>query len=335
MRIRTTELVIIIAALVVALQAAADAGGGTPLNRLVHAVTECDATLDGSNVSVWRCLGGYDTPSQQRPTFDPLIIWDVYRPTGRKSDFMGGFPAHPHQGFLEVRYILRGCLEHQDSCGNRAIVTPGSLSVLFAGRGVVHEERTTNFTSSVSSEVAAICNREGSFEGFQIWINVRSTWKKSKPWYQLWNSSSIPTADVGQGSAVTVLSGDAFGVKGPLQPDAARGLLMLDVTLRAASGWRELPVIPTSQHVVLYMLDGTVQVGDEDEEPVEREQLVVLGRGHTVRLRSVRPHSRLLLVSAPRTREAVVMSGGFVQSTKEELRVAVEDLRRGGWADRC
>lgn len=51
-----------------------------------------------------------------------------------------GFGRHPHDNMEIITIPLEGALEHQDSMGNKAVITAGEVQVMTAGTGIQHSE---------------------------------------------------------------------------------------------------------------------------------------------------------------------------------------------------
>jgi len=67
-----------------------------------------------------------------------------------------GFGTHPHENMEIVSIPLTGSLRHQDSMGNKHIISAGEVQLLSAGSGLTHSE----YNSSAQEDVNFL----------QIWV---------------------------------------------------------------------------------------------------------------------------------------------------------------------
>jgi quercetin 2,3-dioxygenase len=317
--------------------------------RYVHAMTPCDETYDGDRVRVFRCLGGQNEKNsgEKRMTLDPFLIFDAYR-NHQTSQFEKGFPAHPHRGFLELRYIVEGALSHNDSCGNRGVTTSGGIQALFTGRGIVHEELPIVLPGTKG--IDEVCGVVGSdrtgdcgssvFRGFQIWVNVPNSVRGNAPAYRTFRRELFPQYPLAHEAGSATL----FAGRWPGSPKAvsngpidellpwSTGLLFVEIELK----WRDNQWVvidtPKPQHVLLYVLEGSIVVGDSDEEPVVADVFAFLGPGDVLRVScgdKSTASCKFILLTAPRVKEPVIISGGFVAGNEDEIKQAIKGLQDG------
>ncbi len=266
-------------------------------------------TTDGAGVDLVRVIG---QPALM--DLDPFLLLDVFR-SDDPSDYIAGFPPHPHRGFETVTYLLNGKMRHQDNAGHEGVIEAGGIQWMTAGRGIIHSEMPEQ--------------ENGLLEGFQLWINLPAAHKMGAPAYQEFASAHIPVEER-SGSQIRVIAGTtSLGTAGPVSQPLTEPLYF-DVSLPASAVFSER--IQPGHTAFLYGTDGASHVGGDDGNSltaVRRDQLVVLGQGDEVLIRAGNTPSRFLLVAGKPLKEPIARGGPFVMNTQEELDQAINDFRSG------
>src|SRR3954465_12026030 len=153
--------------------------------RPVKQISQAKPTLEGAGVKLKRGFGFGDTDA-----FDPFLLFDDFR-NDRPSDYMAGFPWHPHRGIETITYVLAGTVEHGDSLGNRGNLGAGDVQWMTAGSGIMHQEMPKGDAS-------------GRVARFQLWANLPASLKMTAPRYQDIAANDIPEVIDDDGTRVRV-----------------------------------------------------------------------------------------------------------------------------------
>ena len=95
-------------------------------------------------------------PNRGRTTIGAWCFLDHYGPDPQKGSAGMQVAPHPHTGLQTVSWLFSGNIEHRDSTGVTALVSPGSVNLMTAGRGIQHSEVSTQDSASL--------------HGVQLWI---------------------------------------------------------------------------------------------------------------------------------------------------------------------
>ena len=266
--------------------------------RQVFKVTKGMPASDGDGVRLTRILG---TPDAQM--FDPFLMLDHFD-TAEASDYVGGFPDHPHRGFETVTYMLEGKMRHEDNTGRKGVIETGGVQWMRAGRGIVHSEMPEQ--------------TQGRMRGFQLWVNLPGRLKMSEPGYQEFGAAEIPVETREGGVTVKTIAGG----KGPVQGGAVDALY-LDVAAPAGSRFTEPAPSGMSAMVVIY--EGAVRIAGSTVEAIGA---AFLGDGDEIVVEAEKD-ARFLVIAGRPIGEPVAWAGPFVMNSREEVMQAYEDFRSG------
>jgi len=291
-----------------------------PVKRLVKS----KPTIEGAGVRLRRAFGFGNTSD-----FDPFLLLDDFR-NDVPEDYLAGFPWHPHRGIETITYVLSGTVEHGDSLGNRGAISAGDVQWMTAGSGIIHQEMPKGDSA-------------GRMHGFQLWGNLPSSLKMTKPRYQEIKAAEIPEVKDDDETHVRVVCGTFWGMRGPVE-GVASDPMYLDVSV-PPNCKKALP-IETVRHAFAYVFAGsgkfcnasgplsvpTEGVGWADVTPpseAENRSLILFDRGDEVTVQAGEEGMRFLLVSGKPLEEPVAWYGPIVMNTQEELREAFRELETG------
>jgi quercetin 2,3-dioxygenase len=270
-----------------------------PVERLIVG----RATSDGAGVKLTRVL----TQDLQR-RLDPFLMLDAFG-SDAASDYIGGFPDHPHRGFETVTYMLAGKMRHRDSAGHEGLLADGGVQWMTAGRGVIHSELPEQ--------------SEGRMEGFQLWLNLPAKDKMAPPWYRDIQSAEVPEWR-GPGVTARVIAGQSHGVQGAVQREHTEPLY-LDLHLAPGAAFEQ--PLPATHNAFIYVCRGALDIG---AMPVPTQRMAILGNaGEVVRVVAGAEGARAILVAGRPLKEPIVQHGPFVMNSQQEIFQAVEDFRAG------
>jgi quercetin 2,3-dioxygenase len=293
--------------------------------RPVKRVVQSKPTLEGAGVHLRRAFG-FGTTGE----FDPFLLFDDFR-NEKPEDYLAGFPWHPHRGIETITYVLAGTVDHGDSLGNRGSLGAGDVQWMTAGSGILHQEMPKG-------------DPTGRMHGFQLWANLPSSLKMTKPRYQDVIAADIPEITDDDGTRVRVVCGDFWGKRGPVDGVAADPRY-LDIFVPPVV--RKRLQVETARNAFAYVFDGsgtfrdasdprgvlTEQVGDAAatgaREPIGNRSLVVFDRGDEVVVQAGDQGIRFLLVSGQPIEEPVAWYGPIVMNTRQEIQQAISDLQDG------
>jgi redox-sensitive bicupin YhaK (pirin superfamily) len=295
--------------------------------RPVKRIVQSQPTMEGAGVKLRRAFGFGDTAET-----DPFLLLDDFR-NDRPSDYMAGFPWHPHRGIETITYILEGTVEHRDSIGSHGTLGKGDVQWMTAGRGIMHQEMPKG-------------DAQGRMHGFQLWANLPSSLKMTDPRYQDIKAGAVPEVTDDDGTRVRIVCGDFWGQKGPVEGVAADPRY-LDVFV--PPGRRKTLKVEVERHAFAYVFEGSGTFRDsskpfgvllekevDGKEIVVRDQvgdrsLVLFDSGDEITVQAGDKGVRFLLVSGKPIQEPVAWHGPIVMNTQDELRQAMTELRNGSF----
>ena len=254
------------------------------------------------------------------------------------SDYIPGFPSHPHRGFETITATTVGLIDHADSAGNAGRYGDGDLQWMTAGKGIVHSEMFP---------LVHAAPRENPLRLFQIWLNLPSKDKMVEPSFAMFWSETVPEWTSGDGRAsVTAWAGDYFlggGEQNRPPPDSWAADPDNDVAVLhmkvQPGGQLEIPRSNRDGvNRALYLIEGQSNGVLVDGKAMNERVCITLDASKSVSINLPQStgsgRTEFLLLQGRPIGEPVAQHGPFVMNTQQEIHEAFLDYQRtrfGGW----
>jgi hypothetical protein len=236
---------------------------------------------------------------------DPFIILidDIL---DKKDDIPVGGP-HAHAGFETVTLVIEGQLGEGSH-----LMRAGDFEMMTAGSGIVHTETIADPTK---------------LRLLQLWLNLPKKDRWTQPRIQKMKAEHVPITMI-PGGRVSVYSGTFAGVTSPVQNYTP--FILSQIQLDRGASLRE--IIPGSYTAFIYVLKGSVSVGDENEV-VNQDQVGWFKHSDEafdeLQLSALAEGTELVLYAAKPQKHEIVSHGPFIADSMDEIEDLYAKYRRG------
>ena len=234
-------------------------------------------------------------PLKERSLVGAWCFADHYGPD--QVAVSGGMDVapHPHTGLQTVSWLFEGEIEHRDSVGSHAMVRPGELNLMTAGRGISHSEVSTPSTDLL--------------HGVQLWLALPESVRDMAPLFEHVVPEEAWDGDV----RCRVFIGSWLGLSSPAMVHSP--LLGAELIIEAAAAVN-LPLTAGYEHGVL-VDTGEVAVNGTT---VARAAMAYLPPGtRTLALATGAAPARVVLLGGEPFPEEIIMWWNFIGRTHDEV----------------
>ena len=206
--------------------------------------------------------------------------------------------SHPHTGLQTASWVFAGTIEHRDSGGVHAVIKPGELNLMTAGRGIAHSEHSQP--------------SDGVLQGVQLWIALPEHARFAEPGF----AHHVPTPVLGDGFTARVFLGSLLGSTSPVVTYTPLLGAQLDVD---AGGTLALPLDAGYEHGLLVDRGAVTVTVDGATVEAHVGQLVVVPSGPTSASLHTEGGARLVLLGGAPFTEPIIMWWNLIARTHDEV----------------
>jgi len=257
--------------------------------------------------------GGFEVgralPQVARRMVGPFVFFDHFGP----ASFQPGFPQsidvrpHPHIGLSTVSYLFEGEITHRDSLATRAVIWPGEVNWMTAGRGITHSER-----------FETLRERGGPMHGIQAWVALPTAQEDIEPSFAHHGPDDLPTFEF-PGLWARLIAGKAFGAEAKVKTHSP----MFYVHWKLGPG-AKAQIQAEYPERAAFIAAGSVEI---DGRTISAGQMAVFKQGEPILVTGIEPAEVMLLGGEPIGPR--FLEWNFVSSSREKIEQAKADWRAG------
>ena len=181
-----------------------------------------------------------------------------------------GFPTHPHENMEIVSIPLSGSLRHQDSMGNKHVITAGEVQVMSAGTGLTHSE----YNNSDQDDVNFL----------QIWVYPKE--KNIAPRYGQKLFNTVDRLNRFQTLVSPEKSSESIWINQEVY------FSMAELDAEATIGYQKHRA---ENGLYFFVIEGQIEI---DSQELERRDGLGLAKGESVQV-TARDQAQLLCIEVP------------------------------------
>jgi quercetin 2,3-dioxygenase len=237
---------------------------------------------------------------------DPFILLMDDMLDKKTDDPVGG--PHPHAGFETVTMMLEGEMGDEQHK-----MQAGDLQMMTAGSGIVH-------TETISKKM--------KMRLLQLWLTLPKEQRWTKPRVQDISIAHVPKISR-DGVDIHLYSGSLAGIVSPVKNHGP--VIIADIRMQPFAS--TVLNLPASYSTFLYMLEGSLQVGEE-KKILKQNQVGWLDRfalenESELSLVAGAAGARFVLYSGQPQSVPIVSHGPFIGDTAEDINRLYREFRSG------
>ena len=206
--------------------------------------------------------------------------------------------AHPHAGFETVTLILEGGIKEFAHA-----IQAGDFQMMTAGSGVIHTESIVPGTK---------------LHSLQLWLTLPEKDRWALPRVQSMPLEHVPQLSE-NGLHIKLYSGSFAGLSSPIRNHVP--VIIADVQLQ--SGANTIQYLPASFNTLLYVIDGSIEVGEE-RKLLHQQQVGWLDKypdnsQSELKLVGGESGGRFIIYAGQPQQDEIVARGPFIGNTEEDI----------------